>query len=303
MKKIVLIFFLLVLSFGFISSFNADMGPKPTATIKVIGIEEPYYFDILFYVANHEIDVLTETEVAEQIEYYYYADEYPDILNGYKDNDNYASYTLYRDIPHGVSNPSPNTFFLGYAYPPQEFKIALVMESGEVLISDIIKRDLFTAEFVYDLTDYDISSEQPVLIDGVNVYQTGSDYVREIIPWKNIVLQFVLTVFFTLLIEVGLLALMMYKLKNSYKLVLIVNVITQSILHISLILGTLFASLFGFIGVFVIGELIVFILEIILYAKFLKEQSKLRAILYAFLANIASLVIGLFAIDLVSKLF
>lgn len=303
MKKIVLIFFLLVLSFGFISSVSADMGPKPTATIKVIGVSEPYYFDILYYIGSSDAKVLNEEEIFNQIEYYYYADEYPEILNGYKDNDNYASYTLYRDIPHGVSNPSPNTFFLGYAYPPEKFKIVLVMESGEVIISDIIKRNLFTAEFVYNLTDYDISSEQPVLIDGVNVYQTGSDYIREITPWKNIIVQFVFTVFFTLLIEVGILALMMYKLKTSYKLVLIVNVITQSILHISLILGTLFASVFGSIGVFIIGELIVFILEIIIYGRFLKEQSKLRAILYALLANIASLVIGLFAIDLASKLF
>lgn len=303
MKKVVLIFFLLVLSFGFISSVSADMGPKPTATIKIIGIDEPYHFDILYYVGNHEIDVLSETEVAEQLEYYYYADDYPEVLNGYKDNDDYASYTLYRDIPHGVSNPSPNTFFLGYAYPPSEFKIVLVMESGEVIISDIIKRDLFTAEFVYDLTDYDLVNSQPVLIDGVNVYQTGSAYVREIIPWKNIVLQFVFTVFFTLLIEVGLLALMMYKSWSSYKLILIVNLITQSLLHIGIILGSLFGSLFGGIFAFIIGELFVFILEIIIFGKFLKEQSKLRAILYALLANIASLVIGLFAIDLVSRLF
>jgi len=86
-------------------------------------------------------------------------------------------------------------------------------------------------------------------------------------------------------------------------LVLIVNIITQSLLHIGIILGSLFGSLFGGIFAFIIGELFVFILEIIIFGKFLKEQSKLRAILYALLANIASLVIGLFAIDLVSRLF
>lgn len=303
MKKIVLIFFLLVLSLGFISSVSADMGPKPTATIKVIGVSEPYYFDILYYIGSSDAKVLNEEEIFNQIDYYYYLEDYPEVLNGYKDLDDYAPYTLYRDIPHYISNPSSNTFTLGYYSPPSDFKIVLVMESGEVIVSDIIEKTLFNAEFVYDLTDYDITNEQPVLIDGVNVYQTGSDYIREIIPWKNIIVQFVFTVFFTLLIEVGILALMMYKLKTSYKLVLIVNVITQSILHISLILGTLFASVFGSIGVFIIGELIVFILEIIIYGRFLKEQSKLRAILYALLANIASLVIGLFAIDLASKLF
>jgi len=77
MKKIVLIFFLLVLSLGFISSVSADMGPKPTATIKVIGVSEPYYFDILYYIGSSDAKVLNEEEIFNQIDYYYYLEDYP----------------------------------------------------------------------------------------------------------------------------------------------------------------------------------------------------------------------------------
>jgi hypothetical protein len=60
-----------------------------------------------------------------------------------------------------------------------------------------------------------------------------------------------------------------------------------------MVLGYLAGSFFGYIGVLIIGELIVFALEIIIYQKLLKEKSKSLALFYTITANIVSLALGL----------
>lgn len=291
MKKLLFLFFFILTTFGLVLSVKADMGPKPKTTIEVVGFDQPYTFDLL-YKSNKEINVLTESEIFEQIENYYYLEEFPEELNGYVDEDGYHSYTLYRGIPHYISFEEPNKFIAGYFSPPDVFKIALVLETGEVIVSEIVNKTLFEAYFVFDLSDFSIETATPTIINGITVYELDNS-VTEIIPVGKSILQFVLTALATILIELFILFVFRYKLLVSYKLIVIVNLITQTLLYASMVVGYLGASLFGYLGVLIIGEIIVFAVEIISYIKLLKEKTKSLAVSYAILANIISLVIGL----------
>jgi hypothetical protein len=272
-------------------SVKADMGPKPITTIEIIGFDEPYYFDLL-YKRYQEIYVLNETEIQSQIEYDYYLDYYPEELNGYIDDEGFHSYTLYTGRPHNISQVESNKFTAGYFSPPDVFKIVLVLESGEVISSEVVNKTLFEANFVFDLSNFSLDDATPKIVDGLEIYEL-EDSVSEIIPTKGIVLQLIVTALTTILLELGILILFRYRSWNSYKIVIIVNAITQILLYASMVMGYLAGSFFGYIGVLIIGELIVFALEIIIYQKLLKERSKSLALFYTLTANLVSLVIGL----------
>lgn len=295
MKKLLFLLFFILTTTGLVISVKADMGPKPKTTIEIIGLDQPYVFDLL-YKSNKEINVLSETEVLERIENYYYLDYFPEELNGYVDDEGFHSYTLYRGIPNYISFEEPNKFIAGYFSPPDVFKIALVLESGEIIVSEVVNKTLFDANFTFDLSDFSIENATPTIINGKTVYQLD-DTVTELLPVERSILQFVLTALATIFIEVFILFVFRYKLFDSYKLVVIVNLITQTLLYASMVIGYLGASLFGYLGILIIGEIIVFTLEIIGYFKFLKEKPKSMAIMYAITANIASLVVGLFVMS------
>lgn len=298
-KRIFVLFLLIFVSLGMIVSVNADIGPKPTTDIEIIGFNESYYFDVLFKVDESRVRELTESEVQEEIEHYYYRDDFPNVLNGFQDDDGYASYTLYRGIPHHIEQRDTHKFHLGYVSPPDKFKIVLVLDNEEIIISNVVNKTLFNAEFTYDLNDFDLEDAESELVDGVSVYQVDYTSPEEIIPWSQIILQIILGVVLTVIIELGILFFFRYSQVKSYKIALYVNLITQFLFHTALILMSLFASFFGFIFIFVVGEIVILLIEIILYRKYLKEKSKMIVTIYAIIANLTSLFLGTYLLDLI----
>lgn len=291
MKKLLFLLLFILTTTGLTISVKADMGPKPISTIEIVGFDQPYSFDLL-YKTDKEINILTESEIITQVENFYYLDDFPEELNGFVDNDGFHSYTLYRGVPHHISFVEPNKYIAGYFSPPDVFKIALVLENGEMIVSEIVHKTLFEANFIFDLSSFSLDNATPTTINGITVYELDNS-VTEIIPVGNAILQFVLTALATILIEVFILFVFRYNTWQSYKLIVIVNAITQTLLYASMVLGYLAGSFFGYIGVLIIGELIVFTLEIIIYQKHLKERSKSLALFYTLTANLVSLVIGL----------
>jgi len=303
MKKFLSNFLLLLmisLSFSFIISVKADIGQKPSTTIKIIGVNQSYYFDLLMKIDEDRVVELSEEEVFNEIEYYYYLDNFPNELNGFYDNDGYASYTLYRDIPHQILKIDEHTYKMTY-YPPDNFKIVLVLETGEMIVSEILNKTLFDSSFTFDLSDFLLDESESEIIGGITVYNVNSNLSDEI-PYLRIIMQIIIALFLTIGIELLVLFIFRYKSKSSYKLVLIVNAFTQLILHSTLIIGSLFTGLFGFIFLLIIGELIVLTLEIILYLILLKEKSKLLAVCYAIVANITSFWVGTYILSLLTEL-
>lgn len=289
-----------ILSLSFLFSVSADMGPKPSTTIKIIGLEQPYLFDLLVKTNEEYVVELNEDEVIYRTNIFYYRDDYPAALNGFYDRDGYASYSLYRGMPRPINQSEDNTFVLGYA-PPNVFKIALVLDSGEVIVSNIISKSIFDATFTFDLSLFSLLDSEGEVIEGITVYYVDID-VAEVIPYGVIALQIILTLTATLIIELFILFVFRYKNKNSYKLALKVNIFTQLILYTAMSLVYLFFGFFEYFFILIIGEIIVLSLEIVLYSKFLKEKSRIMAVVYAIIANITSLLIGHYLLIFISRI-
>lgn len=95
----------------------------------------------------------------------------------------------------------------------------------------------------------------------------------------------------TLLIEAAIFYAFGYRIKESYILFVIFNLITQGILA-----WYLHSAIVDFIGYFVMGliftEVIILALEALLFTQFVKEKRTLPTLLYVFLANITSFFVG-----------
>lgn len=290
MKKLLIFCLLSILSLNFMSLVNADVGPKPETRVEIIGLDQDYYFDLLFPIDAYKVKVLTDEEMNAAIENDYYREDYPDVLNGYRDEDGYASYTLYRGIPHHIGQVSDHLYSWGFFNPPDKFKIVLILESSDIIIvSDIIHKTLYYAEFTFDLSHDDLLEQD--FYQGVERYLV-ENAVYEYIPWTKMIIQFVLAVILTLILEVFVLFMFGYKKKSSYIFVFYINLITQVLFHSGLIYFSLRGAFFGFVASFIIGEVLVFGIEMYLYRKYLKEKPINIASLYGFVANLVSMVLG-----------
>lgn len=105
-------------------------------------------------------------------------------------------------------------------------------------------------------------------------------------PWRAPLLA-AMRVILTLIIEGAIFFAFGYRTKQSLLVFLAVNILTQGLLNIAFI-G---ATGYWFI-LFVLIEIGVFIAESLIYARFLTEHGKKRAVLYALTANAASLFLG-----------
>ena len=100
-----------------------------------------------------------------------------------------------------------------------------------------------------------------------------------------------LQIVLTLIIEAAVFLLFGYRKKKSWLVFLIVNLITQGILYIQLNVS---ANPWDSYVIFplILGEMLVFAVEIIAFLYFVKEHRRLRTALYVIAANLISLVAG-----------
>jgi hypothetical protein len=292
MKKILTYIFIFLLGLTFISiDTHADVGPKPTADILIIGIDEPFYFDVLVEMPEG-IEPLGTTDLKDKIEYNYYRSDYPaNILNGYQDEDLFASRTLYTGAPAIISklDAEKEEYHLGYFNAPRVFKVVIILEEDDTMIvSKVIERKLFNSSMTYELSDVDLSSNQ-----------FGVGVLEENIPYNNYTLSLIIRVIVTIAVELFILWLFKYKSIKSFKLTGFTNLVTQTILSLFMVIGFYFwGSIFGLLFVLVIGEFLVFVFEMAIYAKYLKEKGHGRALLYGFVANLVTLFLTIFTLGL-----
>jgi len=99
-----------------------------------------------------------------------------------------------------------------------------------------------------------------------------------------------LCIVITVIVE--LLVAVVYKI-YSYKVIIVVNVSTQVLLHIVLI-TTFFTPLYMYASwVFYCTEVIILLLEFLLYSIFIKNKTKLLVWFYVLTANLATFLLGL----------
>lgn len=109
-----------------------------------------------------------------------------------------------------------------------------------------------------------------------------------------------ITIILTLLIEGVILFLFGYRKRNSWIVFLVINIVTQGILYVwlntefyPLVNSYFFPVLFSLI----IGELLVFIIEIVAFLILVRERPRIVTFLYVIAANFSSLIAGGFLIN------
>lgn len=250
------------------STVLADMGPKPEILVKVINPPEgEYYLDLLTRDANSyrrlELDGY-DTEKIKLLDSYEVDGWRPGLVKG-------TPMPMWGDLI-GMKTEEGMEHRFGYMGVPDEFKLIIVTPDNQLIVSEEIHRTTLKTVLTYDYNQNTILVEHPVLA-----------YMK----------QFFTTFMATLLIEGILLLVFGFSLKNNWAAFLFINLFTQ--IALTLTIGVLFqkegvltASI-----VFFPVELIIIIIESILYALALKEHNRGRRVLYAILSNVLSAAIGL----------
>ena len=156
--------------------------------------------------------------------------------------------------------------------PMKEYRIIIVTESGAVHVSDpVIRRDYA------NMATYDLKTNQ--LTQQIN-YQ---DYGKRVL----------IAVSVTLVVESLLLFAFGFTFKKNLRLVIITNLSTQLLLNVVLFVTHYYEFTQDNVSVLLIMELVIPIIESLVYAKFMQERTIKRRVLYAFTANFTSFYIGM----------
>ena len=266
MKKIFKVFIfilacILVLSIPSVL-ISADTGPKPYVSIKIVGDTKGCYMTLL----------------SESSYYGPYSNDpdHQDIDNidlkfaSYNDSDGYYYLYVYKDI-------SNKEYKWGY-YPPMKFKI---------LIYDSINDKFITNNEKYERTSFETAFTIELVNDNGNItFTVKHDHYHLFKVIMGIIIRLVIC----LGIELGIALSFKFK-KLQLLLVLIVNVFTQLVLNV--VLGIFIIdnglNMMGLIPMYVFIELLIFILEGLIYCIYMKnvnpenKHSIKKLLLYTFI--------------------
>ena len=299
MKKIVaiiFIIFILILVLGN-NIVNADMGPKPSITIHLKGINTTnYIIDLLVYDEEIANQISSVNDMIEKRTYpdnallHLYnisindssGDEKSlsseDLIKLAKVNDNgwvsestrWGKFLLMSDI---MGNSKYENYFK-YFGTPETYKVVIINnDSGETKISNVINRVDFNSKITID---YD------TMVVKNNISGFSRNFTK--------VLPILIPVIMTVIIEIIVLACFKMTNKRNTKTVVITNIISNIILQLLLIKINKTPNITGTteMNCFFIFEILIIIAESFIYYKTLENEKSRKTILYAIIANLIS---------------
>ena len=265
---------------------SADVGPKPSVVIDFSGLSgRTYYVTLLsststtgpFSAPSIEKSRLYDEEHAD----------YPIYLKflEYRDEDGYYFLQYFE-------NCSETHQFRWTYYPPSNFKILIYFPDGDfyAVSAETYDRYAFHSYFSVTLAEPDLS--KPARGDAITFSAVKSyDYGGEIAP-------FAARAALTIAVELLIALLFAFRQKKQLILIAAVNLVTQAGLNAALFYADYKYGGLAFALAFCLLELLVFIVEAVLYALFLQKISrapvpKWKAVVYALAANAASVLLGL----------
>ena len=165
----------------------------------------------------------------------------------------------------------------GYVGVPDTYRILIVTKSGESWVSDTLHRATLQSSVTVDWAAKTADAPSAAMAYA---------------------LQFLCTLLPTLLIEGLLLFAFGYRSKRSWRVFLLVNLVTQGAFAVYLAVILLNHGVSGWSLLFYIPiEIIITAVELLCYRRLLTEKGKGRATGYAIVANVHSATVGLLLID------
>ena len=295
MKRTKLFSVLLLLTMLFVICtvpVHADTGPKPSVRVEIIGLEnETYYVTLLSQTkSTGPATAYDGTNPA-----YHEGDKNYDIWRifvEYEDTDGFYFLQQFRYLQ------GEDTYVWGY-YPPKTFKVLFYFpEYDRFVTTDVHERYAFDSYFRVDFShvNLDAPSMEGAFIPAEKSYDYG---------WETVSL--IARILLTVAIELGLALLFHYRGKKLFTFLAGINITTQIVLNVILNVVNYHHGALSFILYYIFVESIIFLLEAIAYAVFLPKisptEKRGKAILYAWVANTLSFVLGMGIAILIPGIF
>lgn len=270
----ILIMFIIIFT-GFNYNVSADMGAKPSITIKLKNMNtKNYLIDLLVYDESGE-------NYSSPLDYNGKEGEQYSATSGYNDlrtitveqletlhKINYGGwisegtrwddYLLFADCSGNIFH----SHYFSYFGTPETYKVVIVFNNGETRVTDVIHRTDFQSEITIDVNTMEVVSKG-------NVSPT----------LKSILIPLLITIIVEIIIA------LVMKFKNI-KVIFLTNAITNILLQLLLIYSPL-----SYILTFAILEILIFITEYLIYKKYFKDISKSKIISYTLLANLITVIL------------
>lgn len=255
---------------------SADAGPKPSVTIDLKGLEgKTYYLTLLSPTKTWgPYRTLDDGEMKE----FLYSQKHEDgeILKKFND---YPAPQGFYFLNHFLVSSDNHHFTWSY-YPPSTYKVLLYLPHSDrfIISQESYSNYAFSTYWVAH-----VEGNQLLLSKG---YRIGKEMFS---LFSRIIV--------TILVEVGIAWLFKIRTAKLRRLVVIVNVVTQVLLNVLLNFSSYHFGKILAVFVFLFLELLVFIIEAIIYGFSFRRLSSgeiggAKAFVYAWAANTASMLVG-----------
>ena len=263
---------------------KADMGPKPSVVVEFSGLDDvTYYVSLLSDTAStgpytaYDVIENNKREPTDGVE----EEVYQKFIE-YEDSDGFYFLQYVQKCENNES------FTWGY-YPPQNFKIILYFADSDTFL---VSND------IYERYAFDSYYSAQVSLEQKSMTATQMEVEEEYDFWSE--LGFLLVrILFTISVELIVALFFHYISKHNFTLIVVTNLLTQTLLNISLNLINYKVGYATYVLFYLLLELLVIIIEAVVYQKFVinTRQGKMRwtktPICYAILANLISFAVGI----------
>ena len=266
-----------------VSAF-ADTGPKPKLTVKVKNApSEPYYLDLLAegeyeHEGNSDFSSLSDEE-RTALDAEMLAALRAAVPEGWHAclAQGVNGPPIWGDLVGEDAGNGTQLHTFGYVGVPDDYRILIVTKSGESWVSGVLHRATLQSSVTVDWAARTAAAPS-----------AAAAYL----------LQFFCTLLPTLLIEGALLFAFGYRSRRSWRVFLLVNLVTQGAFAVYLAVTVLSHGVSGWSLLFYLPvEIVITVVDLLCCRRLLTEKSKGRAAGYAIVANVCSATVGLLLID------
>lgn len=277
---------------------KADTGPKPSVVVNFKNMGEELCYATLLSVGKSTGPHSAWDGIEGHENYAESEKEIWQAFVDYVDEDGYYFLQIFWKVSDKKS------FTWGY-YPPKTFKVLLYYpNTNEFAVSTVCEKYAFDSYYTIDMQGADIGS---IKYDEENSTDERLIAYRSYNYFKEGITLFIRACI-TIVIELLVAYLFAIRSKKEIVILLIVNVITQIALNGILFFVSYLNGPISFLLAYAMLEIVIFIAEGLVYWKFINKYADKKRewwyyLLYSFVANVLSVVIGLLVASEIPSLF